>query len=163
MPCFSCEETCDARYAHYECGAVPYNCVDPEHRKTPKPTKMPTTARPTSNPTSRAPTNQPTEKRTSKPSSPPNAVDVQPLPNSEQVVTSLVSIVASADSSLLKSSPNQNFGSDAKLSVLGNSNNPGAHESIIKFDIPASNFPTSTPVSAVLRVFSLVDSGKRTF
>lgn len=159
MLCFSCEETCDATYAHYECGAVPYNCVDPELRKTPKPTEMPTTDRPTSEPTSRAPTNQPTK----KPTSPPTAADVEPLPNSEQVVTSLVSIVTSADSSLLKGSPDQNFGTDAKLSVRGNSNNPGAHESIIKFDIPASDFPTSTPVSAVLRVFSLVDSGKCTF
>ena len=159
MPCFSCEETCDARYAHYECGAVPYNCVDPEHRETPKPTETPTTARPTSEPTSRAPTNQPTKKPTNPPIA---AADKEPLPNSEQVHASLVSIVASADSSLMKSSPDKNFGADAKLSVRGNSNNPSAHESIIKFYIPASDFPTSTPVSAVLRVFSLVDSGKCT-
>ena len=55
----------------------------------------------------------------------------------------------------MKGSPDSNHGQDPVLKVKGLSSGPNAHDSIIRFAIPASGLSASTPVDAVLKIYSL--------
>ena len=65
---------------------------------------------------------------------------------------------ASEDATLVKSDPDSNFGLEPSLKIRGVSSGPNAQDAVIKFVIPASGFSASTPVDAIVRVYSLQDS-----
>lgn len=78
-------------------------------------------------------------------------VDVMP-------VLAKVFVGVSEDSTIARNDPDSNFGLEPTLKLKGPASGPDAHDSIMRFVIPASGFSSSTPVAAVLRVYSLKDS-----
>ena len=130
----SCEETCNPRYAYFDCGdpAYPYNCQNPGYATlsvpnvTPQPTKQPTPM--------------------------PTPLPVELLSDAEQAV---VTITADADATISKGNPESNYGQGTILKVKGLASGPNAHDSIISFTIQPSPY---TPREALLRLYSVKDS-----
>lgn len=70
-------------------------------------------------------------------------------------------MIASDDATIEKSSPGSNHGSETILKVKGLSNGPNAHDATMRFIIPAAQgLSASTPVNALLKIYSLSDSSQ---
>jgi len=135
-----CQETCDPTYAHFVCGDLdhPYDCQNPD-LVTPISTI--------------APSRRPVKDPTTSPTLPP--VELMESFGSQATV---VSVIASEDATIMKGSPDSNHGQEPFLKVKGLSTGPNAHDTIIRFDIPASGLSASTPVDAFLKIYSLTDA-----
>jgi len=131
-----CEQTCDERYSHFDCGdpAYPFDCQNPD---------LDTVATTTTTTTTTMATVTSTTTTTSASGSVASS-------------TSAFVVEVTDDATISKSDPDSNFGLAISLTVQGLSSGPNAIDSLMKFTIPPSN---GTPLaSAVLRVFSLADA-----
>ena len=144
-----CEQTCDERYAHFDCGgpAHPFDCQNPDLDAT-------TTKSTTGTTTTTATTVASTTKIT--PSTTTSTTTTTKTSGSVDSSTAELVVEVTDDASISKPDADSNFGLDSSLMVKGLSSGPNAVDSIMKFTIPPSDGVSSA--SAVLRVFSLVDA-----
>jgi len=167
-----CAETCNQLYAHFNCGdsAFPYDCKNPEIVPDTLPPSSPpvrlATSPPTTSPiaakalagsvalsgaSSFAAGSVSTQTEPTQMTEP--SVSMQSMP-SENTKTSLVTVIASDDATIIKGFPDTNHGGDVPiLKVKGMPNGPNAHDAIMRFIIPAL-----TPITAQLRIYSLLNS-----
>jgi len=182
-----CEQTCDKKYAHFDCGdpAYPFDCQNPDvdtsasvtvttteattattTEKATSPTTTATTATTTEKATSSTTTattvasttkNTPTAPTSTKASTTASTTTATKASgSSDSSTTTTFTVEVTDDATISKIDPDKNFGVDSSLMVKGLSSGPNAVDSIMKFTIPPSGGVSSA--SAVLRVFSLVDS-----
>lgn len=179
-----CMETCNQRYAHFDCGdpAYPYSCQNPAYApvefSVSAETSSPTSSSPTSSiPTSSSPTeSSPTESSpaTSSPVTPSPTVSgttYEPTPNPVEEETKwptsspaeaseteplIMTVLVSEDAYIMKGSPTSNHGLEQTMKVKGLSSGPNAHDALMRFIIPPSGLDPSTPVDAVLKIYSVI-------
>jgi len=151
-----CTETCNQRYAHFDCGVPAYDCQNPDFVSFTAITPIPTDA-PSPRPVE-ATTKGPTTPPKAPPTAPPTAPPIKSTELSADSEASIVTVIASADATIMKGSPDSNHGGAPILKVKGLSTGPNAHDSILRFVIPASGLSASTPVDAVLKIYSLSDA-----
>ena len=133
-----CEQTCDERYSHFDCGdpAYPFDCQNPDFDTTTAATTTTTTT------TTRATVT--------------SAITTTKASASAALSPAAFVVEVTDDATISKSDPDSNFGLETSLTVQGLSSGPNAIDSIMKFTIPPSNGGSSA--SAVLRMFSLTDA-----
>ena len=133
-----CEESCDPRYAYFECGdaAFPYEC------KAEVKGGSSTTAIPSETSTT-------TSAFSTADSSTSTTTVYQP-----EEPASKVTVVSSQMATIFKNDPDTPHGGDI-LQVKGTSFGPDAQDILMRFFIPASELD---PINATLRVYAMSDS-----
>ena len=166
-----CVETCNQVYSHYDCGN--YDCQNPDFATpgTQSPSKSPTSSpikaslSPTTSPvapkslagsiSSSFASGYASSSSTTE-TEPSLSTQSEPLSSTQ---TNVVTVIASDDATIEKSSPDSIHGKESILKVKGLPNGPNAHDAIMRFIIPAAQgFSASTPVNALLKIYSLSDS-----
>lgn len=145
-----CEQTCDERYAYFDCGdpAYPYDCQNPDVDTAASATA--TTATTAATIITMTTTEAGGSKASTTTATTVLASKTFGLSTAEFVVE------ATDDATILKADPDSNFGLESSIKIKGLSSGPNAIDSIMKFTIPPSDGVSSA--SALLRVFSLEDS-----
>eukprot|EP00985_Skeletonema_marinoi_P025844 scaffold19363_cov164-Skeletonema_marinoi.AAC.5 len=147
-----CEQTCDERYAHFDCGdpAYPFDCQNPDLDT------VATTTTTTATTTSTTTTSTTTTTTTAASTTASTTTTTKASGSTAASSTATFVVEVTDDASISKSYPDANFGLDTSFMVKGLSSGPNAIDSIMKFTIPPSDGASSA--SAVLRVFSLVNA-----
>ncbi len=145
-----CEQTCDDRYAHFDCGdqAYPFDCQNPALTTTTVATTTAGTTTTTTAMVTRASTTTSTNASTTASTTTTTKV------SASSTAPFVVEVTDAA--TISKTDPDDNFGFETSLTVKGLSSGPNAIDSLMKFSIPPSEGASSA--KAVLRVFSLVDA-----
>lgn len=148
-----CEQTCDDRYAHFDCGdpSYPFDCQNPSLTTT---TVAATTKGTTT--TTTATTTTVTRASTTTSTKASTTTSTTTTTKGSASSTAPFAVEATDAATISKTDPDYNFGSKASLTVKGLSSGPNAIDSLMKFTIPPSEGASSA--KAVLRVFSLVDA-----
>mmetsp|Transcript_15025 Transcript_15025/g.29711 ORF Transcript_15025/g.29711 Transcript_15025/m.29711 type:complete len:1992 (-) Transcript_15025:64-6039(-) len=155
-----CEETCDPRYAYFECGDenFPYDCKNPDYAEPvvvdvpatiPSESLVDDTDSPTPSPTNRPIGDEMDPSTSSSTEAPMGTADN---------VLGVVFVEVSEDSTLSRNQPDSNFGQDSSLQLRGPSSGPNASDAMMRFVIPESQYSSSAEIDAVLRVYSLKNS-----